>query len=200
MTAVTQPWEGRSLRAYLDTLPKKPVWTICDGDTNNVRAGMVETPEGCNKRLMTKMESDYRPPLVKCIVSWDMQPLSWRAMMIDLAWNIGTGGACGSSAARIVNEATSAKQKPDYIASCNAATAFNRAGGRVLIGLVNRREMGDSNRIGEGELCVSGIAGAAPASTPTAGAPSQIPAEPVDSPTKAPSYWHQLAHWIGSFF
>lgn len=38
-----------------------------------------------------------------------------------------------------------------------AATVFNRVGGRMVIGLVNRREMGDPSRIGEAELCVSGL-------------------------------------------
>ncbi len=149
-SALVQPWEGRSLRAYLDTLPTKPVWTICDGDTDNVKAGMVETPQGCNKRLAVKMERDYRPALVKCIPSWDKKPLSWRSMMLSLSWNIGTGGACSSTAARLGRDG-------QYQASCNAATAFNKAGGRVIIGLAKRREMGDASRIGEGELCVSGL-------------------------------------------
>ncbi|NTG94263.1 lysozyme [Rhizobium rhizogenes] len=149
-TALVQPWEGRSLRAYIDTLPTKPVWTICDGDTDNVRSGMVETQQGCNKRLAVKMERDYRPALVKCVPGWDSKPLSWRSMMLSLSWNIGTGGACSSTAARLGREG-------QYQASCNAATAFNKAGGRVIIGLAKRREMGDSSRIGEGELCVSGL-------------------------------------------
>ena len=38
-----------------------------------------------------------------------------------------------------------------------AATAFNRAGGRMVVGLANRRGMGDAARIGEGELCASGL-------------------------------------------
>jgi GH24 family phage-related lysozyme (muramidase) len=154
---LVQPWEGRSLTAYLDRLAKPAKWTICDGDTTNVKAGMVETPAGCDQRLAVKMERDYRPPLVSCIAGWQNKPLSWRSMMISLSWNIGTGGACGSTAARIVNDATRTGQKPNYEASCKAATAFNKAGGRVYIGLVNRREMGDSERIGEAELCVTGL-------------------------------------------
>lgn len=147
---LVQPWEGRSLVAYLDKLAKPPVWTICDGDTTDVRAGTIETPEGCNKRLAVKMERDYRPPLVKCIDGWNGKPLSWRGMMISLGWNIGTGAACNSTAARLGRVGL-------YRASCEAATAFNKAGGRVYIGLVNRREMGDAKRIGEAELCVTAL-------------------------------------------
>jgi hypothetical protein len=89
-------------------------------------------------------------PLVKCITGWDGKPLSWRAMMISLSWNVGTGAACGSTAARL-------DIAGQYRASCEAATVFNKAGDCVYIGLVNRREMGDVSRIGEAELCVSGL-------------------------------------------
>jgi GH24 family phage-related lysozyme (muramidase) len=149
-TALVRPWEGRKLVAYLDKLAKPPVWTICDGDTTNVKPGMKETPEGCNKRLAVKMERDYRPALVRCIAGWDDKPLSWRGMMLSLSWNIGTGAACNSTAARLGSEGK-------YVDSCKAATAFNKAGGQVYIGLVNRREMGDATRLGEGEVCVSGL-------------------------------------------
>ena len=151
------PWEGRQLVAYLDRIAKPPVMTICDGDTDDVRPGQVETPAGCDQRTAMKMEKRYRPALVACIAKWDDQPLSWRGMMLSLSWNIGTGGVCNSTATRIVNDANRLGKKPDYLASCNAATAFNKAGGRMIVGLAKRREMGDASRIGEGELCVSGL-------------------------------------------
>lgn len=150
VTALVQPWEGRSLTAYLDTIANPPVWTICDGDTQNVKPGMTETAEGCNKRLSTRLLRDFRPKLAACISGFDKKPLSWRAMMDSLAWNIGTGAACKSTAAALGRQG-------HYQESCIAATAFNRAGGRMIIGLVKRREMGDAKRIGEAELCVSGL-------------------------------------------
>ncbi len=147
---LVKPWEGRSLRAYLDTIAKPPVWTICDGDTTNVKPGMVETPDGCDKRLATKIVRDYRARLTACIANWSAAPLSWRAMMNSLAWNIGTGAACGSTAARLGRAGR-------WLESCTAATAFNRAGGRMVVGLARRRGMGDASRIGEGELCAAGV-------------------------------------------
>lgn len=154
---VFQPWEGRHLTAYLDTIATKPVWTICDGDTNNLRKGMVETHAGCDKRLAVRTERDFRPALVKCVTNWDKQPLSWRGSMLSLAWNVGSSATCRSTAVRIVNDAERLGRTPNYQASCEAATAFNRAGGRVVRGLVLRREMGDAHRVGEAEVCVSGI-------------------------------------------
>ncbi|MEZ2132452.1 MULTISPECIES: lysozyme [unclassified Sinorhizobium] len=147
---ILQPWEGRSLVAYLDKLAKPPVVTICDGDTTDVKIGMVETHEGCNRRTAMKLERDYRPYLVKCIAGWDKKPLSWRGSMLTLSWNVGVDATCKSTAARLAREGR-------YRESCEAATAFNKAGGVRLKGLVNRREMGDTNRVGEAEVCVSGL-------------------------------------------
>lgn len=146
---LVKPWEGRSLTAYLDTIAKPAVWTICDGDTTDVGPGTVETPAGCDKRLARKIVRDYRSKLVACIPNFERAPVSWRAMMDSLAWNIGTGATCGSTAARLGRAGR-------WVESCQAATAFNRSGGQMIVGLARRRGMGDASRIGEGELCVSG--------------------------------------------
>lgn len=146
---LVSPWEGRELRAYPDPATGGVPWTICDGDTKGVKPGMVETPAGCDQRLGRRM-GEFRVQLVACIPGFDKKPLSWRAMMNSLAYNIGTGAACRSTAAKLGIAGR-------YLDSCTAATAFNKAAGRVFVGLVNRREMGDARRIGEGELCVSGL-------------------------------------------
>ena len=145
-----EPWESVALRAYLDRLAKPPIWTVCAGDTANVSPGMVETPAGCDRRLARRLIREFYPGLQQCIPGFDRKPVAWAAMMISLAWNIGIKAACNSTAARLGREGK-------YRESCNAATAFNKAGGRMLIGLVKRREMGDASRLGEGELCVTGV-------------------------------------------
>lgn len=147
---LVQPWEGRVLTAYLDTIPNPDIWTICDGDTDNVRAGMVETPAGCDRRLQRRMSREFYPALVQCIGGFERKPLAWQAMMLSLSWNIGWGAACNSTAAKLGRQGK-------FLESCEAATRFNRSGGRVVIGLVKRRENGDATRIGEGELCVTGV-------------------------------------------
>lgn len=148
-TYLVRPWEGRELRAYPDPATGGAPWTICDGDTLGVRPGMVETPAGCDKRLVRRMEG-FRARLVACLPGFAAMPLAWRGMMNSLAYNLGTGAACNSTAARLGKAGR-------FVESCNAATAFNRAGGRVWIGLVKRREMGDASRLGEGELCITGV-------------------------------------------
>lgn len=144
---LVQPWEGRELKAYRDIVG---VWTICDGDTENVKSGMVETPAGCDARLEKRLTRDFYPKLLSCIANFAKKPISWQAMMISLSYNIGSSAACNSTAARL-------GRYGDYLNSCLAATRFNKAGGKMIIGLVKRREMGDTSRIGEAELCVSGL-------------------------------------------
>jgi GH24 family phage-related lysozyme (muramidase) len=148
--SLVRPWEGRQLKAYLDRIAKPPVWTICDGDTQNVKPGMIETAAGCDARLNRRMTKEFYPTLKRCIAGFEKKPVSWQAMMLSLSWNVGTSAACGSTAAKLGR----ARQ---YHSSCLAATAWNKAGGHVVIGLVNRREMGDTSRLGESELCVSGV-------------------------------------------
>lgn len=192
METLVPPWESTALRAYLDRIAKPPVWTICDGDTENVRPGMVETPAGCAKRLRVRLIEDYYKPLTRCIAGFDKAPASWGAMMISLSWNIGVGGACKSTAARLGREGK-------FRESCDAATAFNRAGGKVIRGLVLRREMGDATRIGEGELCVSGLEMRAgtKAPEPAPVAPAEAPAAPAAAPASPAPSGSPVAIFIG---
>jgi len=108
--------------------------------------------------------------LTKCIGGFDGYPLSWQVSMLSLTYNIGTGAACSSTAAR---RAISG----DLEGSCQAMTWFNKAGGKVVKGLKLRREMGDANRIGELELCLSGL------DAPVIAAP-----KPTDTPVTAPEH------------
>lgn len=146
-TALIQPWEGRELKAYRDIVG---VWTICDGETKGVKPGMVVTAEWCDQRTRTRVENDYHQPLRVCIKDFDDAPLSWRAAMISLSYNVGVGAACEATAARLARS----KMWAD---SCQAMTRFNRAGGKVIRGLVLRRTNGDATRIGERELCLAGL-------------------------------------------
>lgn len=147
ITALIQPWEGRELKAYRDIVG---VWTICDGETKDVKPGMVKTDAECDAILLARVEKDFYRPLTKCIANYTALPLSLQSSLLSAGYNVGVGAICQSTAARLARE----KQ---YRASCEAVTRFNRAGGRVVRGLKLRREYGDANRIGELELCVSGL-------------------------------------------
>lgn len=109
--------EGVEYRAYRDVAG---IWTICAGDTANVRPGMVETREGCQRRLEQQLIAhakpvmDCTPPLRKA--GRDYQ----RAAAVSLAYNIGTGAYCGSTAARRFNAG-------DFKGACDAFLAWTKA-------------------------------------------------------------------------
>lgn len=146
-TTLIQPWEGREHVAYRDIVG---VLTICDGDTQNVKPGMVETDAGCDERTSRRIVTEFVPELQKCVSTFDAAPLSWKAAAISLSWNIGTPSFCRSTAAMRA-------RLGQWRESCVAMSWYNRAGGKVVNGLKKRREYGDGQRIGELELCLEGM-------------------------------------------
>jgi GH24 family phage-related lysozyme (muramidase) len=141
------PWEQTRLVSYRDMVG---VWTVCDGETKNIGPNMRFTPEQCKAMLDKRTEDDYHKPLTQCIPGFDKKPLSWQAAAISLAYNVGVGAVCKSTGAALARAGRMAD-------SCLAFTRFDRAGGKVVQGLVNRRTDGDATRIGEYELCVAGL-------------------------------------------
>lgn len=129
ISALIKPWEGLELRSYPDIVG---VWTICYGETKGVRPGQTSTKAECEDKLLTRVVNDYYYPLTLCVPDFDRKPVGWQAAMISLTYNVGVGAACKSTAARLAREGRIAD-------SCRAMTAFNKAGGRVVQGLVNRR-------------------------------------------------------------
>ncbi|KQT54614.1 glycoside hydrolase [Aureimonas sp. Leaf454] len=143
-----KPWEGLVLTSHWDRYAK--IWDICYGETKGITAGMTKTKAECERMLAVRVERDYFAPLLKCVPGLSTAPISVQASLLSGAYNFGVGAACRSTAAKMVTARR-------YRDACIAQTAFNRAGGQVVNGLVKRREMGDSQRIGEAELCVSGL-------------------------------------------
>ena len=148
-----KPWEGLRLVAYQDSVK---VWTICWGETKGVHPGMRATLDQCDAMLIDRVTHDYYLPLVDGVKGYADAPDSVQAAMLSGAYNFGVGskkprrGQIGSRASEFVT-------KHEYRQACEAQTAWNKAGGDVLPGLVKRREMGDAQRLGEAELCVSGL-------------------------------------------
>lgn len=148
------PWEGLVLKSHWDRYAK--IWDICYGETKGIGPGMTKTKAECQAMLMERVVNDYYKPLTKCIAGFEKKPLSLQATLISGAYNFGVEGTkkrpgvCKSTAGRLTREGR-------YREACVALTAFNKAGGRIVEGLVRRREMGDAQRIGEAELCVSGM-------------------------------------------
>jgi lysozyme len=137
--SLIQPLEGRELRAYRDIVG---IWTICDGDTENVRPEQVTTPAECDSRL-AKRVAQFDAEIRICLPA--ELPVESRAAFISAAYNIGSGEFCGSSMSRKARAG-------DLRGACDALRLWIKAGGKVVRGLVNRREA-------ERGMCLKGLAG-----------------------------------------
>lgn len=168
--ALVKTWEGLVLTSHWDSFAK--IHDICFGKTRvngkPVTAGMKFTRAECEQMLEDELYQDYYLPLTKKITGYTDFPVSVQAAQLSGAYNFGVGGMVGSSAATLAKDARTLTLKSQidaankkYWAACEAQTAWNKAGKganrKVVKGLVLRREMGDKQRIGEAELCVSGL-------------------------------------------
>ncbi|MBX5130840.1 lysozyme [Rhizobium lentis] len=152
------PWEGMVLQAHWDRYAK--IYDICAGltriDGRPVRGDMKFTRAQCEAMTREQIFNDYYLPLVKQVPGFVNFPVGVQAAMLSGAYNFGVGsvasrkGMAGSTATRY-------HMAGEYRKGCEAQTAFNKAGGVVVDGLVKRREMGDAQRKGEAEICVSGL-------------------------------------------
>lgn len=147
-TTLTMPWESKENVAYWDALGG--VWTVCYGETKGVKQGDRYTDQQCLNMLLGRMERDFERPLRACLSGYDGMPFTVKASFLDLAYNVGTPTVCKSTAAKRASV-------KNWAGACEAMTWFNRAGGRVVRGLVLRRENGDATRIGDRELCLAGL-------------------------------------------
>jgi lysozyme len=140
-TPLIMRWEGTRLDPYLD-LARIP--TVCTGHTGpDVIMGHRLTPAQCR----TILEADilkHSAPVLKCVPELDDRPYQLAAS-ISLAFNIGTGAYCGSTAARLFKAG-------DWRGGCNAFLRWNKVKGRTIQGLSNRRA--DERR-----LCLTDIGG-----------------------------------------
>ena len=146
--ALIKPWEGIVLKSHWDRYAK--IWDICYGETQGITAGMTKTKAECEEMLKRRVYNDYYLPLVRRVPGFTDFPISVQATMISGAYNFGVSGMVNSTA-------TKRHIQGRHREGCEAQTAWNKAGGKTVRGLVLRREMGDAQRIGEAELCVSGL-------------------------------------------
>lgn len=137
--ALVGAWEGVKTVAYKDIVG---VPTVCFGETRGVKMGDRYTMDECRAMLgdaLVEFETNMR----KCLKAPDSIPDKPYTAFLSLSYNIGTGAFCGSTVARKANDG-------DLRGACNAIPAWNRAGGRVVKGLVNRRAE-------EQKICLEGV-------------------------------------------
>lgn len=119
-------YEGKSNRAYLDLVQ---VPTICYGSTQNVRLGDVKTDSECMQLLHDEVLR------IDGIITRTVKvPLKnhERAAFISFTYNLGEGNFYRSTLLRKLNAG-------DVRGACNELLRWDRAGGKRVKGLMNRR-------------------------------------------------------------
>lgn len=139
--ALVGAWEGLRTVAYQDRLAGG-IPTVCFGETRGVKLGDRYTVEEC-KIMLGDGLVEFEAGMRKCLKAPDTVPDKPYVAFLSLSYNIGVGAFCRSSIARKANAG-------DLRGACNAITLYNRAGGRVVQGLVNRRAA-------ERKLCLEGL-------------------------------------------
>lgn len=125
------PWEGERTEAYLDRIAQPPVWTVCYGETRGVKQGDRYTSEQCKDMLSSALAS-YHTALTKCIPDLPKQRQGVQVALTSWSYNVGTGAACKSTLVKLANAG-------DWKGACNQLPRWNKAGGKVVKGLSNRR-------------------------------------------------------------
>lgn len=120
-------YEGYRGDAYKDSVG---VPTIGYGETVGVKMGDRTTPE---RALVTLLSSANRhADAIRPCIHVPLHQHEFDAY-VSLAYNIGAGNFCRSTLVKKLNA-------KDYAGACEEIRRWNKAGGKVLPGLVKRRE------------------------------------------------------------
>lgn len=127
-------WEGKRNEAYLDTIAVPPVWTVCYGETRGVSQGDYFTDSQCSAKLgnalivfRTGLHKAFEPVTIASRLTPHRD-----TAYTSLAYNAGISAISKSTAVKRLNAG-------DIEGGCEAIGWWNKAGGRVIRGLVNRR-------------------------------------------------------------
>ena len=120
-------FEGCKLKAY-----KCPadVWTIGYGHTDGVKEGDEITQQKAD--LLLANDVDLFTAGVQRLVSSDINRNQLGAL-VSFAFNLGLGNLRHSTLLRLVNQG-------DFLNAANEFLKWNKANGKVLLGLTRRRE------------------------------------------------------------
>lgn len=133
-------FEGLRTSAYIPIPGDVP--TICFGETRGVKIGDKKTVAECKAMLANRL-AEFETGMRRCIKNPDAIPDKPYVVFLSLSYNVGTGAFCNSTLVRKLNAG-------DIRGACNELPKWNRAGGIVWKGLVNRRAS-------ERKMCLEGL-------------------------------------------
>lgn len=125
--SLIKSFEGLRLLAYRDAVG---VWTIGYGATRGVKPGMSITKEQAERMLFNDVQRFE--PEVERLVQVPLSANQWDAL-VSFTYNLGAANLESSTLLRKLNAG-------DYAGAAEQFPRWNKAGGKVLPGLVRRRE------------------------------------------------------------
>lgn len=136
MIATVGLWEGKSNDPYKDIVG---VWTVCYGET---RVAMRPYSDAECSDMLAKGLADFAKPVLDRNPELKGRP-NQLAAATSLAYNIGPANYNRSTVARRFSAR-------DWKGACDAFLMWNKAGGKVVNGLVRRRQY-------ERTMCLKGL-------------------------------------------
>lgn len=133
----TAEHEGLRLKSYLDPVG---IPTICYGETEGVSMGQVKSRAECDEMLAVRLA--YFAWAVDQMITLDM-PDKTHAALTSFTYNVGVDAFKKSTLRKLFNEGRK-------VEACNQLTKWKYAKGKILTGLVKRREL-------ERRLCLDGL-------------------------------------------
>ncbi|MNN30269.1 Lysozyme RrrD [compost metagenome] len=124
--SLIKSFEGLRLQAYQDSVG---VWTIGYGATRSVQPGMKVSKEQAERMLLSDVKR-FEPEVERLITS-PLNQNQWDAL-VSFTYNLGAANLESSMLRRLLNAG-------NYVAAAEQIPRWNKAGGKVLPGLVRRR-------------------------------------------------------------
>lgn len=124
-------FESCKLTAYPDPGTGNDPWTIGWGDTGpDVKPGLTITQDEADARFSKRLSGEFEPGVTKAL----QRPATQAEFdaMVCLAYNIGVSAFTNSTLMRLFN-------RGDYAGAAEQFLVWNRAGGKIMLGLRRRR-------------------------------------------------------------
>jgi len=124
---LTERFEGVRLTAYPDSVG---VWTIGYGHTHGVQPGDTCTQDQANQWLQE--DTAWATNVVNSLITVQLTQNEFDAL-VDFTFNLGSGSLRHSTLLRLVNQGK-------FKAAANEFDKWDHAGGKVIAGLLRRRQ------------------------------------------------------------
>lgn len=128
--AMITAWEGFKAVAWHDPIDPPGINTVCYGHIEDVQIGDKYTKVQCQEMLAEDLPR-YDAMVRKCI-HVQLPPHRYAAI-VSFTYNVGGEALCKSSVAKKLNAG-------DIRGGCAALLLYNKANGKYIQGLANRRE------------------------------------------------------------